>query len=364
MEKRIVIAGGGTGGHLYPGIALARALMKHDPKIKPVFIGTQRGVEARVLPKEGFELKCIYAGGLLGKRGWDRWASWAKLPLGLLQSLAFLASRRPALVAGVGGYASGPAVLAAWLLRIPTLIHEQNSFPGVTNRLLGKIANRVVVSFEETRRYFSEGKTVVVGNLIREEFSALKAPLEPEAGGRFTLLVMGGSQGARSINRAMSEALDFMGDVKDQIHILHQTGERDAEGLAERYKEKGFSAEARPFFYDMAERYGKADLMACRSGATTLAEINACGKAAILIPFPHAAHNHQEKNARVMEKAGSAEVILEENLDGKILGDAITKLMRQPERLRTMAQNSFQLGKRDATERARDLCLKLMGSAV
>ncbi|MFQ5483206.1 MAG: glycosyltransferase, partial [Nitrospinaceae bacterium] len=217
MADRVVIAGGGTGGHLYPGIALAKALMKHDSKLQIVFVGTRQGLESRALPREGFPLKTIVSGGLLGKRGWARFMAWARLPVGFVQSLVFLAGRRPRLVVGVGGYVSGPLVAAAWLLRIPTLIHEQNAHPGITNRLLGRGVDRVALTFEDAARFFPAGKWTVTGNLIRETFARAEPPQPPSGRTSLRVLLLGGSLGAHSINIAMIDALEFLGPLKERL---------------------------------------------------------------------------------------------------------------------------------------------------
>ncbi len=359
MQKPVVIAGGGTGGHLYPGIALAKALKKHDQKMDITFVGTKQGIESRVLPKEGFPLKTIYSGGLLGKKGFNRLLSLAKIPVGILQSLAWLMRKKPGLVVGVGGYVSGPLVLSAWMLRVPILIHEQNSIPGATNKLLGKIADKIAVSFKESLKYFPTNKTIETGNLIREELCVSRKETAPSE--KFTVLVLGGSLGAHSINVGMVEAMDELAQKKDQIHIVHQTGVRDDDWVKSQYAQKSISADVRPFINDMAEQYEKADLIICRAGATTLAEITACGKMAVLIPYPHATHNHQEHNARILESAGAAEMILDKDVSGERLAQSVLSAMEQPEKRRVMENNCYALGKRDATQKALQICLDLLG---
>ncbi len=360
MKKRVVIAGGGTGGHLYPGIALARALMRHDMDIEISFVGTQKGLEAKVLPREGFDLKTILSAGLLGKKKMARWVSWFKLPIGTAQSMCFLIRKRPGLVVGVGGYASGPLVLSAWFLRIPILIHEQNSFPGMTNKWLGKFADKIAVSFKESSAFFPQEKVEVTGNMIREEFCQPKEEVSIKTDGPFRVLVLGGSQGAHSINMAMVEALQSLSEQKGDLHITHQTGEADFERVREEYKKSNFSSDIRPFIDDMGEQYIKASLVICRAGATTLAEVTACGKMSILIPFPHAAHNHQEKNARIIETANAGELVLDDELSGPRIAKSIIQAMEEPERLKTMEENSYKLGNRDATEKVRRICMELL----
>lgn len=361
MQKPVVIAGGGTGGHLYPGIALAKALKNYDQEMDISFVGTKQGIESRVLPEEGFPLKTIYSAGLMGKKGLNRLISLAKIPLGILQSLTWLMEKKPGLVVGVGGYVSGPLVLSAWVLRIPILIHEQNSIPGATNKLLGKIADKIAVSFKESIKYFPANKTHETGNLIREELCVSRKETAPSE--KFTVLVLGGSLGAHSINVGMMEAIDELSQKKDQIHIIHQTGERDSDWVKSQYAQKGIIADVRPFINDMAEQYRKAELIICRAGATTLAEITACGKMAVLIPYPHATHNHQEHNARILESAGAAEMILDKDVSGARLAQSIASAMEQPEKRRVMENNCYALGKRDATQKALQLCLDLLGKS-
>ena len=360
MRKRVVIAGGGTGGHLYPGIALAKALKRQDMDIEISFVGTQKGLEAKVLPREGFELKTILSAGLLGKKRLSRWMSWVKLPVGTAQSMCFLIRKRPDLVVGVGGYASGPLVLSAWILRVPILIHEQNSIPGLTNKWLGKIANKVAVSFKESAKFFSKDKIEVTGNMIREEFCQPRETFPKGPRGLFRVLVLGGSQGAHSINVAMMEALESLTSKKGNIHITHQTGESDFAMVKREYEKSGFSHDVRPFIDGMAEQYRKASLVICRAGATTLAEVTACGKVSVLIPYPHAAHNHQEKNARVLEAANAGELVLDHELSGTRIAQSILRAIEDPERLEEMEENSYQLGNRDATEKVRQICMDLL----
>ncbi len=362
MTNSVVIAGGGTGGHLYPGIALAKALMKHDADIQITFVGTRQGIESRVLPREGLRLKTILSGGLLGKKGIGRLVNWLKLPVSLLQSTGYLLMNRPRLVVGVGGYVSGPVALSAWALRIPLLIQEQNTVPGATNRWLGKIADKVAITFEMSKKYFPAHKVVETGNMIREEFTVAKAANVPTSE-KFTVLVLGGSQGAQSINRALLDALDPLEPVKELLHIIHQTGQSGETEVQAGYEHKGFSADARAFIYDMADQYRKASLIICRSGATTLAEITALGIPSVLVPYPYAAHNHQEHNARALESTGAARVILDKDVNGEILAEIILDGIEHPEALREMGNKSFQMGRRDATERVRQLCMELMSGS-
>jgi UDP-N-acetylglucosamine--N-acetylmuramyl-(pentapeptide) pyrophosphoryl-undecaprenol N-acetylglucosamine transferase len=363
MRRTVVIAGGGTGGHLFPGIALAKALRKSDMKIEISFIGTKLGIESKILPKEGFKLQTIISSGLLGKKGINRWVSWSKLPIGTAQSLFFLIRNRPNLVVGVGGYASAPLVFSAWLLRIPILIHEQNAFPGMANKWLGKIADKVAVSYKESKHFFHNKKVQVTGNMIDEKLCQPKEEFPLPLKQPFGILILGGSQGAHSINMAMLEALDLLSDRKNRLHITHQTGDVDFENVKKKYAEKGFSANVMSFITDMPVRYRLASLVICRSGATTLAEVTAAGKFSILIPFPYATNNHQEHNARVIEVANAGEVVLDNEISGDRLAKSIKKAMDEPKNLEKMEGNSYRLGSRDATEKVRKICFELMGIA-
>ncbi len=363
MKQKVVIAGGGTGGHLFPGIALARALKRNDMTIEITFVGTKQGIESKVLPGEGFKLKTIISSGLLGKRGLNRWVSWSKLPVGAVQSMCFLIRNRPNLVVGVGGYVSAPLVFSAWLLRIPILIHEQNAFPGMANKWLGKIADKVAVSYKESKQFFSKKKVEVTGNMIHEKLCQPREEFPPPLKQPFGVLILGGSQGAHSINMAMVEALDLLSDRKERLHITHQTGDADYENVKKQYAAKGFSANVMSFVTDMPVRYRLASLVICRSGATTLAEITAAGRVSFLIPFPYAANNHQEHNARIIETASAGEVILDKEISGERIAKSIKKAMDEPENLQRMENNSYRLGSRDATEKVRKICLELMGDA-
>ena len=363
MKRKIVIAGGGTGGHLFPGVALAKALKGIDITMEITFVGTKQGIESKVLPGEGFKLKTIISSGLLGKRGLNRWVSWSKLPVGAAQSMYFLIRNRPNLVVGVGGYVSAPLVFSAWLLRIPILIHEQNVFPGMANKWLGKIADKVAVSYKESTQFFLKRKVEVTGNMIHEKLCQPREEFPPPLKQPFGVLILGGSQGAHSINMAMVEALDLLSDRKERLHITHQTGDADYENIKKQYAAKGFSANVMSFITDMPMRYRLASLVICRSGATTLAEITAAGRVSFLIPFPYAANNHQEHNARIIETASAGEVVLDKEISGERIAKSIKKAMDEPENLQKMEDNSYRLGSRDATKKVQEICLELMGDA-
>lgn len=359
---RIIIVGGGTGGHLYPGIALAHEFRRRDPDNEILFVGSPRGLEKSVVPREGFPLKSLMVEGLAGKPWHQEILGLLKLPIALLQSFWILANFRPHLVVGVGGYVTGPFLLAAFMGRIPRIIQEQNVFPGTTNRILAHLVNRVAVSFPQSRAYFPAEKVRLMGNPIRREFleMAAKDGVSFRESSHFHLLVFGGSQGAHRINVAMVEAMPYLKGVRDRLRVVHQTGEWDFPAVQEGYRERGFEAEILPFIYDMAERYRWADLIICRAGATTIAEITAAGKSALLVPFPYAIHNHQEINARALKEVGAAEMILNSDLDGKRLAQAILSLMDDPSRLQAMGEKARELGRTDAAEQLVNLGYELV----
>jgi len=364
---RVIIAAGGTGGHLYPGVALAREFERQMPGSETMFVGTTRGLETTVVPREGFELITIAARGVMGKGAGGALQGLAVVPLGVAQCLAVCRKRRPDLAIGVGGYTSPPLILAAFLLGIKRVIVEPNVYPGVANRVLSPIANLVFVSFADAVPYFGSNKTRIVGTPIRREF--LHAPILPGGGNAeargLTVLVLGGSQGARSVNRAMIAAVPALVAAHPGLRVIHQTGARDHEEVAAAYRNMESAGQAAhmevaPFLYDMPRAFRQADLIVSRSGATTVAEITACGKPAVLIPFPHAIHGHQERNARVLEGAGAAQVIVDARLSGELLAGAISALLARPDRLREMARCSTSLGQADAAERIVSECRALV----
>ena len=355
----MAIAGGGTGGHLFPGIAIAEEFLRRDPAHRVLFIGTERGLEKRVLCELGYPLRTLNVEGLQGRGPGRILAALLKIPGGLLASLRILRSFRPAVVIGVGGYASGPAVLAARLMGLKTAIAEQNAFPGLTNRILGRFVHRIFVTFPASLSWFPEGRTRVTGNPIRTAFLSNQTEVA-RRDPRFTLLIFGGSQGAHAINRIVVDALNSLESLKDRVRFIHQTGEMDHEMVAAAYREKGFAAEVSPFISDMAAAYRQADLLLCRAGATSIAEITAGGKAAVLIPFPFAVKDHQMQNAEVLVRAGAAEMIPEKELDGRKLAAVIERLLLHPERIKQMEAASAALGKIHAAADIVDGCLELV----
>jgi len=364
----IVIAGGGTGGHVFPAIAIAKELKMKIAHIKITFVGTARGIESKIVPKEGYDIRFIKAEGLVGKNIFRTIKSALKIPVALRDSKKILKELKPELVLGVGGYSSGPVVLCASMMGIPTMIHEQNTLPGLTNKLLGKFVDTVAVTYHESIRFFPQEKTYLTGNPVRSEILkgdrgrgckifSLKKNL-------FTIFVFGGSLGATRINNAVSEALAYLEPFKDKIQFLHQTGDKDLDAVKEAYRMREFKGTVVPFAYEMADAYAVADLIISRAGATTLAEMTACGKAAILVPYPFAAGNHQEVNARKLWDVGAAQMILDKELNGKTLSDSIKYLLQDPDAIGQMERTSKSLGNPEATNRIIELMMGLLKKKI
>ncbi len=360
---RCVIAGGGTGGHLFPGIAIAEAFVEREKENDVLFIGTERGIEAKVLPGGKFPLRTIKAKPIQGKSLLEKVKAILSLPMAISEASSILKEFRPQLVLGVGGYASGPALLAAFFMGIKRAIQEQNVMPGMTNRFLKWFSQRIFVSFEEAKEFFPEKKTVVTGNPIRKEFFASlnKGKGEMKRNDRFTLFVFGGSAGAHRINQVMIEALGQLEKAKSSLRMIHQTGREDLDIVSRAYREKGFDALVKPFFGDMATCYQISDLVICRSGASTVAELAVCGKAALLIPYPYAAHNHQFINAKKLVDLGAAKMILDRALSGEVIAQAILDLYHHPQERARMEGSIRRLGRPRAAEEIVDHCYALVG---
>ncbi len=359
---RCVIAGGGTGGHLFPGIAVAEAFVEREKGNEVLFIGTERGIEARVLPGGKFPLKTIKARPIQGKSVLEKFKAIWSLPEAVSEASSILKEFHPVLVLGVGGYASGPTLFAAFLLGIKRAIQEQNVMPGMANRVLKWFSQRIFVSFEEAKKYFPEKKTIVTGNPIRKEFlaSLKKESSEMREKDRFTLLIFGGSAGAHRINVAMMEALPRLEEKRSSLKIIHQTGREDLDAVSKAYREKGFDALVKPFFEDMATFYQNSDLVICRSGASTVAELAICGKAALLIPYPYAAHNHQFINAKKLVDLGAAKMILDRELSGEVIAQTILDFYQHPEERAQMEKSIRRLGRPRAAEDIVDHCYRLV----
>ncbi len=366
---RYIISGGGTGGHLYPAIAVAEELLKQgltrrNSKEDILFVGTSRGIEARVIPKEGYRIEFLNVSGFVGKSLPKKVIALCQFALSFKDAWRILQRFRPLAVIGSGGYASLTMTIAASLKGIPTIALEQNSVPGLANRLLGRFVDAVCVTYEESMAHFPKEKTFHTGNPIRSKI--LKAELNealrlfPIDRTKKTVFVFGGSAGATAINNALIEALPYLLDLKLYIQFIHQTGEKDYERVKEHYKKAGFSAHVHRFIEPMAEAYALSDLLICRAGATTLSEITAAGKASILIPYPYAAANHQEKNALRLEALNAAKVIKERELTGEYLGATIRRLLIDTDQYIEIAKAASLFGKPEATEKVVSIIVSTM----
>jgi len=355
---RILIAGGGTGGHLFPGIAIAQVFETKDPQNRVLFVGARRKIALQILRQHGYETKEIESEAIVGKNLTHAAYAVYKVLKGLRQSFSILKDFSPHLVVGVGGYSSGPMVLAAYILRIKTALHEQNVLPGLTNRILSRFVDKIFISFPESKNYFSSKKTILTGNPIRQELLKDQDLSHLKRG--FTLLIIGGSQGAHQVNARFISCLPYLEDLKESLNIIHQTGERDFEYVNNSYHNLPFKGKVFPFIDDMAWAYGQSDLVIGRAGATTIAELTALGKPSILIPYPYASGNHQKMNATVLVKRGAAHMILNGDLDGKKLADIIRMFYYHPQTLKIMANRAANLGRRDASKVIVEECYKLV----
>ena len=364
VPKRVVFTGGGTGGHLYPLLAVAEEFRERYPLVEVVFIGSERGTEARVVPKEGYPLRILEIEAVMGRPIHKKMRALYRVYRAVRRCYRELEELRPEVVVGSGGYVSVPATVSAWLLGVPVVILEQNAVPGWANRFLGMISDAVCVTHQETMKYFPRRKVHLTGNpvsrkvLMGSRRSGLKIfSLREEL---FTVLVFGGSSGAHAINRAMTEALQWLLDLREEIQFLHQTGDRDYEFVREAYQRYGFRGTVTPYIYQMPEAYAVADLVVCRAGATTIAELCVTGRPSILIPYPHATGDHQLRNAERLQAMGASVVIRQEELTGQVLADEIKRLYRD-EGLRGQMGSRARAGARlDAAERVVDIAVSLI----
>jgi UDP-N-acetylglucosamine--N-acetylmuramyl-(pentapeptide) pyrophosphoryl-undecaprenol N-acetylglucosamine transferase len=354
----IVIAGGGTGGHLFPAIAIAQEFMFRNPSTHILFLITERPLEVSVLQTYGFDFQKISAGGIKGRRLWRQAEAIVLLSRGIAQSAKVVKSFKPHLVIGMGSYLSVPVVLAAWWKRIPTIICEQNILPGIANGFLARIVDRVNVSFENTFENLPETKVRFTGNPVRKEILQ-HLPQSKDKNRPFTVLILGGSQGAHGINMAVVEALEAFKENRE-FFFIHQTGEADESYVKSVYEKNQIPCRVNAFFKDMGQVYQKADLVICRAGATTVAELSALGKPAIFIPFPHATNDHQSLNARKLCDNDASDMIHEKDLTGGYLAEKIFKLAKNPSRLEKMARAAATMGRADAAEKIVDDCYRLI----
>ena len=358
---RVVIGGGGTGGHLYPGIAIAREILARHPDATVTFAGTARGIESKVVPREGFALDVLRSTGLKGHSPLAALKGLLLLPASAWDVWRILSRRKPDVVIGVGGYSSGPVVLLAALRRIPTLIAEQNAVPGLTNRLLSHVVHAAAVTFDSTASFFGR-RAFVAGNPVRPEFLVDPPPdggdHDRADGQRTRVLIFGGSQGAHAINVAMVEASPRLA-ADGGVDVTHQTGERDVDLVRRAYLDAGLQARVEPFLYAMDREMKRADLVVSRAGATTIAELTAAGRASILVPLPTAADDHQKKNAEVLARAGASELVEQKDLPSGALADRLLGLARDPARREAMARAARTLAHPDAARIIVDRVLEL-----
>ena len=356
---RVVMAGGGTGGHLFPGLAIAQEFMTRNELNTVLFVSTGNPLERSVLSETDFKLETITAEGIKGRGLWNQMRSALKIPKGVIQSTRILKNYSPDLIIGLGSYSAGPVMLSAWLRGTKIALHEQNILPGITNRILSRFADRIYVSFKDTKTRFDPHKTRLTGNPVRKELLNHNANGAATGSKSFCVLIIGGSQGAHSINVAVIEALTHL-TKKENLYFVHQTGTADEQMVKEAYQRLGFEARVQSFFRQMAPHYKQADLIICRAGATTVAEVTALGKAVVFIPFPFAADDHQALNAETLSREGAAEMILEKDLDARSLGQKIEYYASHPQALKAISSKAKQLGHPDAAKVIVDDCYKLI----
>ncbi|MFZ5985970.1 MAG: undecaprenyldiphospho-muramoylpentapeptide beta-N-acetylglucosaminyltransferase [Bacillota bacterium] len=353
---KVLISGGGTAGHINPGLAIAKHIMKMDPQCEILFVGTERGLETKLVPRENFKLELIRVRGFRRKLSLDTLLSIKELFVGLLEARKVIKSFKPDIVIGTGGYVCGPVVFNASKMKIPTLIHEQNAFPGVTNRILSKFVNRVAISFKESTRFFKGGKKIVfTGNPIRNEMLEVDRESARRKLGipkdKPLVVIFGGSRGAQTVNEAVSELIKKHGK-DDKFHLIFATGEALYEKITRNIGDiKSPNINVVPYIYDMSNVMAAADLVVSRAGAITISELTALGVPSILIPSPYVTANHQEHNARALEEQGAAVVILEKDLNSDILFDKIISLIGDKEGLAKMARNAKRMGITNAVEK-------------
>ena len=357
---RLMLTGGGTGGHLFPAIATAVALCDRIPGSVVLFVGTKRKMDKASLTQYGYATCSIHSRGLKGKNLFSVLQGLLVLPISCLEAFYHILRFRPHLVVGVGGYVTGPVIAVARLLGKPTLIHEQNSVPGLANRKLGSLVSRVCLSLPGSERWFSGKKTVLTGNPVRKELLELAKSNGADNKKKRTLLVLGGSLGAHRVNELVSGAFALGLPALKNVKVIHQTGPLDADMVKNKYRNNSIEATVAPFFKDMAAIYKEADLLVSRAGATTLAELAVLGKPAILIPYPYAADNHQEKNAEYYVQGGGAEMFVEKSLTIRILADQLVKLFEAPEKLKEMGIAMQERAFPKAAEQIVDECLNLL----
>ena len=356
---RLLLTGGGTGGHLFPAIATAEAMCERLPGSEILFVGTKRKMDKTSLEQYGFATKSIHSKGLKGKNIVSLLQGIGILPISIIEAMIHIIRFKPDLVLGVGGYVTGPVVLAAKLLGKVTIIHEQNSIPGLANRKLGGLVTKICLSLPESEKFFDRKKTVVTGNPVRQEIIDLSEEEKSKSlGKKPTLLVLGGSLGAHRVNELVLEACS--NPALKGIKVIHQTGPKDVEMVRAAYKKNNIEATVKAFFTDMAAIYREADCLVSRAGATTLAELSVLGKPAVLIPYPYAADNHQEKNAAFYVQGGGALLCVEKELQATELAEHLIALLHDTETLEEMAKAMRASAFPEATAKIVDECLRCL----
>ena len=356
---KLIIAGGGTGGHFFPGVAVAETLKSTQSDSEIVFVGTEKGIEARLCPKLGWPIELMSVSGIKTVGLFGALKGLGKVPGALYQSYRLLKRLKPNVVLGVGGYASGPLVLIASLMGIPTAVLEQNSVPGMTNKILGRFVKKAFVSFNKSCEFFPKAKTSLVGNPIRQKITdaILKNSKNRDSKAPCHVLILGGSQGAVSVNKICLSAFKKLQQEGVSFKVTHQTGSRDLENIQAQYKSIDLDAIVSPFIDDMAKAYSDADVIVSRAGATTIAELALVGKPAILIPYPYAAQNHQEENAKAMVEAGAAMMFIEGSMSDDEFKKELESLMLSTEKQRTMGGAMRSFAKPKAAENIITWCL-------
>ncbi len=350
-SRLIVMAGGGTGGHVIPGIAVAREISRRGYEL--LFVGTRRGVESTMVPAAGFRLEMIRVGGIKNLGLMTKVSSFWRLLRETMDMVIKFGRWKPAAVFSMGGYVAGPPVLAAVLRGLPLVVMEPNALPGVTNRWIARFVTRALISYEETARFFPKGVTELTGRPVREEFFEI----QPKTQGEFTILITGGSQGSRTLNEAARQSWPLFGASNMQVRFVHQTGTPMFATISADFKRSGLEGEVKEFITDMPQAFSEADLIVCRSGGT-VSEVAAAGKPSILIPFPFAADQHQLRNAEAFERAGAAMLALDQEWNGEKFFDTVKSLYNDRARLRAMGENARRLARPGAAKRAAEIVIE------
>jgi len=358
-EKKIkvFIAGGGTGGHVFPAIAVGNELVRRRAEI--VFIGNKKGLESELVPKRGWKIEYISSPRWKGRNFVGRILALLQIPFSLIRAFRIISKYRPNIIIGVGGYVSVPVLLVAILRRISIVVMEQNSIPGLANKLLGRFAKRIFISFPISQKYFNSKRTFLSGNPVRDEIREVSNRL-PSLSGAFVVMCFGGSQGAKSINEALFASLRFLRKRRHELKFIHQIGLHTDLDIAKNiYEKEGFEAEVSRFISDIEESYAQSHLIICRAGATSIAELMVAGRPAILVPYPFAANDHQRENAKYVMDQGGAVMVLDKDLDGQKMADLILTFMNQHQKLQMMSEAMRKMSKGNAAEVIVDECLKL-----